>query len=171
VVRKACNPILSEAVTIDRDLAARDPGASSDLAPALNGLGPLYLYTGRPADAEKAYSEALTIYRDLAAHDPSAYRPTLAITLNSLGTLYFNTGRPADAEKAYSEALAIYRDLAAKNPGARPALATTLNTVGALYFNTGRPGRRRQSLKRGAHDRSRPRLQQSGLRRKNRFTH
>jgi tetratricopeptide (TPR) repeat protein len=63
-----------EALSIDRDLAARDPGAyRADVASTLSNLGILYGNTGRMADAKQAYTEALSIYDNLAVNHPKVY--------------------------------------------------------------------------------------------------
>jgi tetratricopeptide (TPR) repeat protein len=131
---------ISEAVTIYRDLAARDPGSyQPDLALAIANLGNTYLTTGRPTDADKAFSEALTIYRDLAARNPGSHQLQLAATLNLFGNLEVNTGRLADAEKVITEAVTIERDLAARgSDDNRFALAITLDNLGNLYSTAGR---------------------------------
>jgi tetratricopeptide (TPR) repeat protein len=78
----------SEALTIRRELAARDPGAyRPDLAGRLNNLGNLYRNTGRLADADKAYSEALTIYRELTSSNPLQYAAKIASLTELLAKL------------------------------------------------------------------------------------
>jgi tetratricopeptide (TPR) repeat protein len=97
------------------------------------------LTTGRPTDADKAFSEALTIYRDLAARNPGSHQLQLAATLNLFGNLEVNTGRLADAEKVITEAVTIERDLAARgSDDNRFALAITLDNLGNLYSTAGR---------------------------------
>jgi hypothetical protein len=110
----------SEALTIRRDLAARDPGAyRPDVATTLNNLGLLHSNTGRLAEADKAFSEALTnrikeCQLDLYADRTSAH------------TMRANQLRLWFASMAYVLVCAlrriglkhtrIYRDLMSSNP-------------------------------------------------------
>jgi tetratricopeptide (TPR) repeat protein len=130
--------VLTAALQLSRDLAARDPSNQSQVAKTLNSLGVLYTNTGRPAEAEKAYREALPTYRDLAARDPATYRPMLAMVLENLGNLYTTTGRYAEGEKILTEALTIYSDLAIGDPRWRPYFAGMLVNLGNLYTTVGR---------------------------------
>ena len=66
----------TEALAIQRELAARDPGAyRPDVAGTLNSLGLLYGVTGRNAEAEKASTEALALYRELVRAIPAHTAP------------------------------------------------------------------------------------------------
>jgi tetratricopeptide (TPR) repeat protein len=99
--------------------------------------------TGRPKDAEAAYTDALAIQKQLAAEYPGRpeFRQDLARTHTNLGLLLGETGRHKDAEVAYRDALAIEKQLAAEYPGRpefRHDLANNHNNLGVLLLNTGR---------------------------------
>ena len=69
----AAEKVLSEALSIFRDLAADDPAYRPMLAADLTNIGSLYAQSGRMVEAEQAFKENLAVYRELAAIDPAQY--------------------------------------------------------------------------------------------------
>jgi Tetratricopeptide repeat len=129
---------LREAVDIERNLAAQNPGVyQPNLGTTLNNLGALYDDMHSFDAAKGAYEEAVDIYRKLATKNPLEYRPNLAIMLGNLSALYRDMHDFTKAEVAGQEAIAIEHQLAEQNPaGYRPDLAMALNNLGTVYNDT-----------------------------------
>jgi tetratricopeptide (TPR) repeat protein len=127
-------PIYTEALTIDRDLAAENPHTYlPDVATTLNNLAILQKDQNDYVSASSNFTEALAIRRDLAAENPRTYLPDVATTLNNLAVLQKDQNDYVSASSSYSEALTIDRDLAAENPHTYlPDVATTLNNLAIL---------------------------------------
>jgi tetratricopeptide (TPR) repeat protein len=120
------------------------PDYRLDLARSFGNLGDLLDNTGRPREAEAAYSDALALLKQLTDDFPGRpdYRYHLAKSHSSLGVLLANAGRPREAEAAFRDALALRKELAADfpvRPDYRNELAASHNNLGVLLTRTGRP--------------------------------
>jgi len=133
-------PVLEEAITIRRELAAADPDRyRSDLTNSLVNLGVALAELGRVPEALAADREAVAIRRELAAADPDRYRPDLGFSLANLAQRLFAMGRSAQALQATEEAAAIYQELAAADPQQyRADLAISLDALGIRFSALGR---------------------------------
>ena len=133
-------PVIEEAITIRRELAAADPDRyRADLTNTLVNLGVALAELGRLPEALAADGEAVAIRRELAADDPDRYRPDLAFALANFGQRLFAMGRSAQAMPATEEAAAIYRELAAADPDRyRADLAISLDALGIRFSALGR---------------------------------
>ncbi|MCY1018427.1 tetratricopeptide repeat protein [Pyxidicoccus sp. MSG2] len=130
--RQAALTTTEEAVSLYRDLTARNPDAFQPaLATSLNNLGNMLSALGQRQAALTATEEAVSLRRGLAARNPDAFQPALATSLNNLGNMLSDLGQRQAALTATEEALSLRRGLAARNPDAfQPALATSLNNLG-----------------------------------------
>jgi tetratricopeptide (TPR) repeat protein len=108
-----------------------------------NNLARLFASTGRPKDAEAAYSEALAIRKRLVTDFPTrpAFRLELARAHNNLGSLLKNEDRLKEAEAAHTDALTITRQLVVDDPTPpefRRELANSHNNLGVVFRARGR---------------------------------
>jgi tetratricopeptide (TPR) repeat protein len=133
-------PVIEEAITIRRALAAVEPSRyRADLTNSLVNVGVALAELGRLPEALAADGEAVAIRRELAAADPDRYRPDLAFALTNLAQRLFAMARSAQALQATEEAAAIYQELAAADPGRyRADLAISLDALGIRFSALGR---------------------------------
>jgi hypothetical protein len=107
-----------------RQLAARDPNSTSELAGSLVDLGVGYGRAGRLEEAVAATLEAVDIYRGQVSAEPEL-RSALARALTSLGILYREMGQFNEAVGLTEEAVAIYREDSAAGSEGRGSLGTS----------------------------------------------
>ena len=130
---------LTEALTLRRDLAARDPASEPDLAATVSSLGALRSFRARPDEALAFLREAVDIRRRLDAREPGPHRRLLARSLSNLGVELGDQERLDEAVAAHDEALTLFRARAAEHAdGAVPDLARALASRADVLRKAGR---------------------------------
>lgn len=130
---------LTEALTLRRNLAARDPAAEPDLAATVSSLGALRSFRVRPDEALALLREAVDIRRRLDAREPGPHRRLLARSLSNLGIELGDQERLDEAVAAHNEALTLFRARAAEHAdGAVPNLARALASRADVLRKAGR---------------------------------
>ncbi len=107
---------------------ATQHGFVDDVGRALNNLGDVRLYSGRPQQANAYYVQALDIERSIGNLQ------MVSNVLGSIGLVAAHQGRLADAERALRESLQLLTDL-----GITFSLATALEQYAALFVAAKRP--------------------------------
>ncbi len=105
----------------------REAGNRSMEGTTLNGLGAVYLNTGKHEDAITYFQRALVIVREVDN------RGGEGITLSNLGVVYQSTRKYQEAITYFQQALAIHREV-----DNRRMEGTTFNNLGLVYQNTGK---------------------------------
>ncbi len=132
-------PIIQEAITLGRKLAAADPERCEEgLASALYRLSVIYSRGGKFAKGLAAIRETLEIFRRLATANPARFEAELARCLNISSKILSETRNGPAALEAIREAVEIYRRLAANNPARFEAdLAGSLHNLSLQLSETG----------------------------------
>ncbi|MFC0864313.1 tetratricopeptide repeat protein [Sphaerimonospora cavernae] len=123
--------VMLEAVDIDRDLVAADPGRHlPDLAIDLVNLGIRYTAAGRGAKAVYATEEAVKHYRDLVERDGS-HAVNLAQAYGCLAERLAENGQAARAATEAKRSAELYRQ------AGDPRLADALRALGTYLHTDG----------------------------------
>jgi tetratricopeptide (TPR) repeat protein len=132
---------ISEAVTLRRELAARDPSYRDVLATALSAYSILLSGAGRRAEGIAAMREVASLTRSFIADDPARWRPELVKALNNLSFQLGTVGLHHEGLKASAEAVAIADDLVATMGDSQlPALVFAMNNKVYRLLDLGRYG-------------------------------
>jgi tetratricopeptide (TPR) repeat protein len=107
----------------------------------MHGLGNLFSYQGKLAEAEQMYERALQGYEEALGPNHTS---TLG-TVGNLGNLYADQGKLAEAEQMYERALQGYEEALGPN---HTSTLLTVNNLGNLYADQGKLAKTEQMCKR-----------------------
>lgn len=102
--------LLTEAVTLLKQLPNAVPQWRYELAMSLNDRAGRLTELRRPSDALEAMSEAVGIYEDLAIHDRTRYGANYVMGMQNLANKLEEAGRPSEALTWMSTALRSFEE-------------------------------------------------------------
>lgn len=139
-------------VQIHRDLVARDPSQSLQLAASLHNLGVVFIRLGRKEEAIAPTEESVALYRAAPALSPAGASGTLANTegglpvmelmerpLRNLVLLYFETNRPQDALPMADALVRLHQSSSVHDPVALAERMDVLNLRANLQVSLFHP--------------------------------
>ncbi len=136
----AAETYAKDVTSLFSEWATQEPEAADpERAISYNNLGALYLDTGRPQQAEEAFSEARQIYKRLAQTDVPNYAWKVAKAAGAMAEGKLEEQKYSEAESTLHEALEGWRqaeDEWARN-GRKPAIADSTLAIARINAEMG----------------------------------
>lgn len=101
-----------------------------DVANCYSGIGLIYYYQGKYAEALENHGRALDIYKKVAGED----HPEVATSYSNMGIVYFELGEYDKSMECYDKALIIRKKVFGEE---HPEVATVYNNMGNTYIDIG----------------------------------
>lgn len=134
-------------VEIHRQLVARDPSQTLQLAASLHNLGVVLIRMGRKAEAIPPTEESLALYRQEALAHAGDVPLAMERPLRNLALLFFETNRPQAALPLADDLVRLHQSLAVVDPLSSGERMDVLNLRASLYVALNRPQEALQDLK------------------------